>query len=154
MSSKRTTIHIPAAIVDILDLDRDADSGESLSGRITLIVDRYADIVSRHTPALSEGEWKAVMDVMNGYFAGIGNPDAPRWIWASVSDACTGDLAEKWQIDGPALVEKLRAMDYAAGVAVSEIARRFWSRCPSIGIDDALSQALAVRPKTSPLATA
>lgn len=151
MSSKRTTIHIPAAIAGILDLDRDIDTAETLSGRITLIVDRYADIVSRHTPNLSTDEWKAVMDVMNGFFSGAGNPEATRWIWASVYDACTDGLAEKWQIDGPALVAKLKAMDYAAGIAVAEIARRFWARCQSIGIDEALRQALALRPKISGL---
>ena len=141
--SQRSTIHISAPVVDALDLDRDA--GESLSGRIALIVERYRQIVADHCPDLGRNEWMACMDVMNGMFTGMGDQTAVKYLWASVDDACKEEgLAEKWSIDGIALVNKLRALDTAGAIAVAEIGRRFWSRASGKDGDDALDSALAV----------
>jgi hypothetical protein len=141
--SQRSTIHIPAPIVEALDLDKDA--GESLSGRIALIVERYRQIISDHCPELSRNEWMACMDVMNGMFTGMGEPTAVKFLWASVDDACSMEgLAEKWEIDGPALVKKLRALDTAGAIAVAEIGRRFWSRASGKDADQALDLAMAI----------
>lgn len=37
-------------------------------------------------------------------------------------------LAEKWEVDGPALVAKLEALDYGACWALVDACQRFWSR--------------------------
>ena len=141
--SKKSTIHIPATIVEAIDLDGDA--GESLSGRIALIVERYRQIVADHAPELSRNEWMACMDVMNGMFTGMGDPIAAKFIWASVDDACSMEgLADKWEIDGAALVKKLRALDTAGAISVAEVGRRFWSRASGKSGDQALDLALAI----------
>lgn len=141
--SRRSTIHIAAPIVDAIDLDSDA--GERLSGRIGIIVERYRQIVADHCPDLSRNEWMACMDVMNGMFTGMGDPTAPKFIWASVDDACSMEgLDKKWEIDGPVLVKKLRALDTAGAIAVAEIGRRFWARSSGRDGDTALDLALAI----------
>lgn len=140
---RRSTIHIAAPIVDAIDLDIDA--GESLSGRIAVIVERYRQMVADHCPELSRNEWMACMDVMNGMFTGMGDPISAKFLWASVDDACSSDgLAEKWEIDGPALVKKLRALDTAGAISVAEIGRRFWSRASGRDGDTALDLALSI----------
>lgn len=152
MSTKaqRSTIHLAAPIVEALDLDKDA--GESLSGRIAVIVERYRQIVADHCPDLSKNEWLACMDVMNGMFTGMGDAIATKFLWASVDDACSMEgLAEKWDIDGPALVKKLRALDTAGCVAVAEIGRRFWSRASGKSASEALELALALTKNPPPL---
>ena len=137
----RASIHLSTSVAAAIDLDRDA--GESLSGRISMIVERYQAIISAHRPELSRPEWMAICDVMNGEFLGMGDTTAPRYIWASVSDACRMDgLADKWHIDGQALVDKLRNLDYAGCIAAAEVGRRFWSAASGKDGDQALTLAL------------
>lgn len=146
MSYKRSTIHMPAHIVEMIDVDKDA--GEKLSPRIGLIIERYTTIVADHLPELTRGEWCACMDVMNGMFTGMGDPIATKYLWAEISDALDDGLAEKWEIDGPALVAKLRKLDTASGIAIAEVGRRFWSRAGGKDVDTALDLALeSVRAK-------
>lgn len=141
MAYKRSTIHIPAHVVELIDIDKDTD--ESLSGRITIIVERYAAMIADHLPELTRGEWCACMDVMNGMFTGMGDAIATKFLWASIDDACRMEgLADKWSIDGPALVKKLRDLDTAGAIAVAEVGRRFWARASSSDVDTALDLAL------------
>lgn len=49
-----------------------------------------------------------------------------------VEDSIRHDgLAEKWGVDGPALVEKLAALDYGACWALVDVCQRYWSRVKS-----------------------
>lgn len=54
--------------------------------------------------------------------------DAAKFIYAEVHD-CEG-LGEKWGIDQPDLVEKLRQMSTIECWAVADVVARFWARAP------------------------
>lgn len=144
MAARRVTIYLAQPIVDAFDIDNDA--GETLSGRIAIVAERYRDMIAAHCPELSRNEWFALCDVANGMFFGIGAAtSAPRMLWAEFDDACrTDSVDEKWEIDGPALVEKLREMTTAEIFAVAEVTRRFWVRGAGRTGDEALNLALDI----------
>ena len=131
--AKRTSVYLTDEAQAVLG------SPDSLSGRINSILIRYAEICTRHRPALSRSEWCAVFDAINGCWlmAEHGQTDVARYIWAEVSDA--PGLGEKWGIDQQALVEKLRGMSYAEQVSVVEHATRFW-QLSELPTDDALAK--------------
>jgi len=65
-----------------------------------------------------------IVDMLNGslvdaYSAGT--------LWASAEDACALDgLDKKWQVDGKAFVEKLKALSPVQALALVDAAERFW----------------------------
>ncbi|MDD3654996.1 MAG: hypothetical protein PHO01_12620 [Desulfotomaculaceae bacterium] len=65
-----------------------------------------------------------IADMLNGslvdaYSAGT--------LWASAEDACALDgLDKKWQVDGKALVKKLKALSPVQALALVDAAERFW----------------------------
>ena len=63
-------------------------------------------------------------DVMNGT---LHQPYSVSLLWAEVSDALPDGYAEKWNIDGPALVEKLRALSPFECMAVADAVERAWN---------------------------
>lgn len=98
---------------------------DNRSGRLNTVAERYTAIMAAHTPALTELEWCAVCDALNGHYMDAGDGLlGVRYAWASVAD-CEG-LGEKWGIDQAALVERLRALDVAGSVALAEVVQRFW----------------------------
>jgi hypothetical protein len=92
---------------------------DSLSGRIRSIVDRYHEICRRERPldGLSDAERSAILDACMSWL-----PEPAATIFGGVefevSDALRDGLAEKWSIDGDALVSKLRAMAPGAQIAL------------------------------------
>lgn len=98
---------------------------ENRSGRINTVCDRYLAVVAAHCPKMSEDEWMAACDALNG--ACLRDDASIRFVWAEIAD-CAG-LGEKWSIDQFALAQRLRAMPLAEKVALIEVVERFWSRC-------------------------
>ncbi len=73
---------------------------------------------------LTEGEASLIVDAMNG---SITDHYSYNLLWANISDAISLDgLDAKWQVDGAALVEKLRSLTPGAAMAVSDACERFW----------------------------
>ena len=74
----------------------------------SLLVDRYREITT-HTPLpeLSEGEWNFLRDMLNATL--LEPASAIRFLWMSAEANLADGLAEKWEVDGPGLVEWLRA---------------------------------------------
>lgn len=105
--------------------------GEERSGVIRTDLGRYyrllADARTRLRDLLTSAELSAVIDVQNGHwYADILYADE---IWANVEDGCRLEgLAEKWQIDGPALVEKLKRLPLLEVHALADATVRFWHR--------------------------
>lgn len=96
------------------------------SGIVNRAVERYAETVRRSTLDLQVAEWLLVCDALNGHLAEPASAIAT--VWADVADAIQMDgLADKWHVDGPALVERLQALPYAGLVAVVDVAERFWA---------------------------
>jgi len=98
---------------------------DNRSGRLNAVAERYAAIIAAHTPELSEAEWCAVCDALNGCFMGAGEALlGVRYAWANIAD-CEG-LGQKWCVDQDALAQRLRSMPLADAVAVAEVVQRFW----------------------------
>jgi hypothetical protein len=117
--ANRTSIYIPDHLRRIIDQEANQDGGESLSGRLASIVDRFGLICDRHTPAFSRAEWCLMLDACNG--------------WASWSQAgqtlMLGVAAEVADaVRCAALVGGLRAMTVAETIATVERIERFWRR--------------------------
>jgi hypothetical protein len=99
--------------------------GESLSGSINRIADRYYEIVRRSRIDLPPAELNAVRDALNGWLAEpaatiAGGPAL------EVEDALPDGLAERHGINGPALVAKLRGLTYAQEIALVDAVEQYW----------------------------
>lgn len=102
--------------------------GRNRSHRISQMADRYAEILRRNpAPAISEAEANLIRDALNGT---LHEPAAMiRGLWQGIEDAIQLDgLAEKWKVDGAALIERLRGLSYAQEVAMVEAVEAWWAR--------------------------
>lgn len=95
---------------------------ENVSGALNAAVARYLEVCKRHLPPLTPQELHAVASAMWGTDT---QSFDPRRLWAYVEDARREnalrfeDLDQTVEgIDGPALVAKLMALDYAQALAV------------------------------------
>lgn len=101
------------------------------SSAIREMLERYLAMLSdgRKEVArkLSAHEFFAVLDVMHGTYTG----GDPTWIsnpvlaW-EVDEGLKDGLAEKYQVDGPALVEKLKKLSLAERAALLDAVDRYW----------------------------
>lgn len=119
MMARRTTIYLTDRAETALG------RGDSLSGSINRIADRYHEVVRRSRVDLLPAELDAVRDALNGWLAEpaatiAGGPAL------EVEDALQDGLAERHGIDGPELVAKLRALTYPQEVALVDAVERYW----------------------------
>lgn len=103
--------------------------GDNRSGRLNTVAERYTYVVERDCPTLSEAQWCAVCDALNGYWMDAGDSGAGvRLAWAEIEDADRlNGLGEKWSVDAHALAMQLRDMSAGQQVAVAEVVQRFWA---------------------------
>ena len=123
----------PAPI--LLEAVANNGGGRSFAHRLTQIADRYLEMLRRaELSAFSENEISAICDALNGTWL---EPAAAirGAIWVEVEDACLDGLAEKWRIDGPALVTKLRGLDYGQEVHLVERVEAFWHDVSDAGAE-------------------
>lgn len=74
---------------------------------------------------LSEGEWSLILDALNG---SLMQPESIPLLPDDIADAIACDhLAEKWGVDGAALVEKLRGFSPDQHTAIVDAAERAWT---------------------------
>jgi hypothetical protein len=106
-----------------------ATSGSEIARRD---LERYYDMLKRSLPRFSQGEAMLLCDVLNGV---ISMAYSVPLLWAQVSDALQDGYAEKWEIDGPALVEKLRKLTPFECMAVVDAVERVWNS-PTYYIDN------------------
>lgn len=116
--SRRATVYIADRAEAVL-------GGDNLSGAINRVADRYYELVRRSRIDLAPAELDAVRDALNGWLAEpaatiAGGPAL------EVEDALPDGLAERYGIDGPALVARLRALTYAQEVALVDAAEQYW----------------------------
>lgn len=89
-------------------------------------LERYYSLLAAELAGieLSEAEASLVCDALNGT---LFEPHTIRLLWAEVDDAIRHDgLAEKWGVDGPALVERLRSLTPGQAYALVDAVERFW----------------------------
>lgn len=113
---------------------------------VNTVADRYLELVERHRPALTVAEWALVFDALNGTITW----DSAEGLAATgsrIAHAIDRDgLAEKWGVDGPALLATLRGLSYAETVALVDVAERFWARFGNTAVEiEAALAALGVR---------
>lgn len=107
--------------------------GRGMSHRLAQISDRYLEILRRATlPAFSDGEMSAIRDTCNGTL----NEPASMIrgsLWLVMEDSLPDGLAEKWRIDGTALVEKLRKLSFPQEVRLIEDVEAYWASPENAG---------------------
>ncbi len=111
---------------EILDRELAARSDESLSVHTVAKRDleRYYEMLQRSLPSFTQGEAMLLVDVLNGT---LHLSYSMHLIWAEVSDALKEGYAEKWEVDGTALVEKLRELTPFECMAVADAVERAWN---------------------------
>lgn len=103
------------------------DDSITVSARVNAIGERYAEIMRRAQieKRFSEPEWNLLRDSLNGCYH---QPASQiRHLWHGIEDSIELDgLAEKWEVDGEALLAKLRDLAFVDEVAVVEAVERWW----------------------------
>lgn len=99
---------------------------------------RYEAMLVEAMPSLLKAEWLAIMDTMNA--TGFLEPTDFDTIWTNVEDSgILNKLGEKWKIDVPALVIKLRDLPRISQIATIEAVIRFWQQ-PEGEFDESLKR--------------
>lgn len=111
-------------------VERRAEPG----GRSTAInhdLSRYYSLMAqarrRLRDMLSDDEAGLILDAFNGSL--FRDDLSLRLAWATIQDAIEIDgLDAKWQVDGAALVSKVKQLDAAGVVALVDAAEMWWNR--------------------------
>jgi len=133
MQVQRLSITMPPSTLAHVEA-RQARPGEERSfDRSTIIaksLDRYFYALAAARRGLRErfsaAEQGLILDVANGCL--FSSPCAVGFIEHEVAAALADGGAEKWNVDGPALIEKLKALTYAEKLALIDAAERWWHR--------------------------
>lgn len=133
MKTQRLSITIPAHTLAHVEA-RQARSGEEQSYDRSAVIarslDRYFYALSAARRGLRErfsaGEQGLLIDVMNG--ALFASPCAINYIEHEVAAALIDGAAERWHVDGAALMKKLKALSYAEKLALIDAAERWLHR--------------------------
>ena len=89
-------------------------------------LERYYSLLDSELPELSPNEWNLLRDALNGTLT---ETSSMKMLWLDAADAIALDsLAEKWDVDGKALVERLRSFSLAQYYAVADAVERWWAR--------------------------
>ena len=148
MKAQRFSITMPPATLAQVEARQANPQDEQSTDRSSTIaksLDRYfyALAAARRgmRSRLSEGEQGFILDALNGTL--FSEPFSVGIIEHEIADAIADGYAEKWQVDGPALIEKLTALSYCEKLAIVDAAERWWNRVargeqPAVGemLDD------------------
>ncbi len=122
MAEKRKSIYMQPE-VEAAILQR----GDNRSFTINRDLDRLYDLYRRaiQETSLPLAEASLLVDCLNG---SLMDARGAGMLWANVQDGIKFDgLDEKWQVDGKALVEKLRGLTQVQCLALVDAAERFWA---------------------------
>ena len=133
MKTQRLSITIPAHTLAQVEA-RQARPGEEQSTDRSAVIakslDRYFYALNSARRGLRErfsaAEAGLILDVANG--ALFASPCAINFIEHEVAAGIIDGLAERWHVDGPALVKKLKALSYAEKLALIDAAERWLNR--------------------------
>lgn len=105
------------------ELERRTENGKPASEIARRDLERYYEMLKRSLPKFSFNEAQLMVDVFNGTLI---QPFTVQLLWAEVSDAVEEGYAEKWEVDGTALVQKLRSLSSFECMAVADAIERIW----------------------------
>ena len=88
-------------------------------------LERYYALLRRElrTVNLSREEVLLLLDISNGT---LWEPHSIPMLWSEVEDSLEDGLAEKWGVDGPALVERLKGLTAGQAFAIVDALERAW----------------------------
>jgi len=122
----------------LAELDARAEPGSEDSrvthGRSSVVremLDDYLALLAhtrrelRRRQLFSDGELSALVDALNGLKH---TPGIIGELAINIEDALPDGIAEKWSIDGKALVEKLQALTPTEEITILDAAARWWNR--------------------------
>ena len=92
------------------------------SARVNTVAAEWLAMVADLAPTLTEPQWMAVLDALNG--TALNDDAALRHAWAEVQES--EGLGEKWAIDQAALTAVIKALDRLRLFALREIVARYW----------------------------
>lgn len=133
MKTQRLSITMPAHTIAQVEarqarpgeeqsMDRSATIAKSLDRYFYALAAARRDLRSR----FSSGEQGLILDVANGTL--FGSPCAIGFLEHEVRAALDDGAAERWHVDGPALVKKLKALSYVEKLALIDAAERWLHR--------------------------
>lgn len=104
---------------------------DNISGAINKSLERYYSLLGRARAELrsrlSDAECALILDALNGSL--FADTSSISMIWAEIEDACSLDsLYSKWEVDGEALVAKLRSASLIEAAALVDGSERWWNR--------------------------
>jgi hypothetical protein len=101
-------------------------------------LDRYRDVLARSLPKFSVGEACLLCDICNGWFV---TTASYCLIWMEVEDGIELDgLDEKWEVDSPGFVDRLKALTPAENIAVIDAIERWFEGTPHNDYETSLRQ--------------
>lgn len=107
-----------------------ARRGDERSTVVNRNLERYFFLLDRGrrelSGVLSDMEMGMVLDVLNG--TGFFEPFSIQILEADIADSLEDGYAEKWNVDGPALVEKIKGLDLWHTMALVDAVERWWER--------------------------
>ena len=116
-------------VLDALDARGGEEGGAmvTLSGLINSVFDRYTTIVASAMPTFSVNEWALIFDSLNGVWLQDPASIAVQSVAFNIADSIQlNQLDQKWEVDGSALVSRLRALSSAEATAIIDATERFW----------------------------
>lgn len=125
MTPKRTSFMLYPRAQAFLEA---RDEG-NFSSALNQSVERYEEILKQARTnllaLLSEKEMALIIDVLNGTL--FSEPVSIHMVYGEVEDGVRMEgLDQKWEIDGPALIEKVHNLGYPEKVALVDAAERWW----------------------------
>lgn len=102
-----------------------SEPGRSIHQVASRDLERYYQALdlARAQVKLSEPEASLIVDALNGSFIELTLAQLLEW---EIEEALQDGLAEKWGVDGEALVEKLKDYSLLQKMAICDSAEQFW----------------------------
>jgi hypothetical protein len=125
--ARKASVYIGDELEAAIQERHDEKRGESISGLINKMADRYREVCRRSAPRLSPQAWCLLFDALNGFWLQPASMGV-RGIPMEVEDGIGMDgLDEKWGVDGEGLKARLADASFAELVAIADAAERFWA---------------------------
>ena len=119
--------------------------GKETSSLINRDLERLYSLYQRslRQVQLTPAEACLIVDSQNGT---LHDARSAPMLWGGIEDSINLDgLAEKWEIDGPALVEKLKQLNDLQCMSIIDAAERFWEECPQGNIREDVKRFFVIR---------
>lgn len=136
---------LPGALERPIDERMETMPGASLMTRRNAVVqrdlDRYYTVLTLALAQvhLTPNEALLICDALNGTFIDV---YTAQLLHAEIEDSLPDGLAEKWDVDGAALVAKLRDLSLLQQMAVCDAVERWWRN--TYDVDDGRARLVRV----------